>query len=93
MPQGLQIFNSAGQIIFNTEDRITRFIGNQLIAGNGSINVPDFASGLPFWYTYLLNGILQPLETYPQVNISGTTITWSTPSTPYTTVGLYYGVC
>lgn len=92
MPQGLQIFNASGQIIFNTEDRLTRLLGFQIISGNGSIVVPALATGTPFFFVHLINGTGNPLTTYPRPSISGTTISWLTQSTPYTSAELYYGV-
>lgn len=92
MPQGLQVFNSGGAVICDITDRLTRMLGSQTISGNGSIVVSQFSQGAGFYFTIPLAEFEGALTQYPIVEISGTTLSWSTPDTPHISVVLYYGV-
>lgn len=76
MPSGLQIFDAGGQVVLDTNTRVGTVIG-ALHTGvyNGSINVPGFALGQPFFTSMALDpGIHANLP--PTVNVSGTTLSW-----------------
>lgn len=51
MPQGLQVWNSAGQLIIDTPTNIGKILGYTTITAGVSGNIADakFALGTPFW--------------------------------------------
>lgn len=92
MARGLQVFNAAGGVIFDTNDRLTRMIGSMLISGAGSITVPEFAQGGGFYFAFPQRDFNGLITGYPVIDISGTTLSWSTPGTPQLDLLVYYGV-
>lgn len=90
MPQGLQVFDSSGNIIFDTNTVAGRVLGITDITAttSGSVTNSGFSTGTPFW-------IFQPKTTSyfskaPSVTISGTTLSWDTGAE--TNFILVYGV-
>ena len=51
MPQGLQVWNSSGQLIIDTSTSIGKVLGITTITAGVSGNIADtkFALGTPFW--------------------------------------------
>lgn len=88
MPQGLQIFDAAGLVGFDTTDRVCRVLGTitNTNDGNGSQVVPEFSQGTP-WYIAMpaLNSFYYGSDYMPpNITISGTTISWAKRSNdPY----------
>lgn len=75
MPQGLQVWNSAGQLIVDTNNALGVILGVHTItksAGNGSLSVPNLALGTPFFTLITSTGSF-----FPVIAISGTTISWT----------------
>lgn len=93
MPQGLQVYQG-GVLILDTNSSITHFTGDSLLPSSpgttGSINVPAFASGRPFYLICHSNtGIANDL---PYIAISGNNINYDTG--PFGSVQqprIYYG--
>lgn len=93
MAHGLQVFNPSGGLIHDVSERLTRLIGATVISGSGSFQVPDFALGQGWFYTQPYENFAESGRTYPEVTISGTTISWTTSSgVTQSAVWLYYGV-
>lgn len=93
MSQGLQVFNASGQVIFNTSDRLTRIIGSASLSGNGSMVVPEFATGAGFYFMFALEEYAPGVpRQFPRITISGTTLSWDTPGTPHVPGLVFYGV-
>lgn len=95
MAFGLKIWDELGNVVLDTNVRVGRIIG-QVTSGTsaGSISVPDFAQGTP-WF------IVQPITSagftaeVPNVTISGNTLSWTFPLAPnYTSISsiISYGV-
>lgn len=72
MPAGLQIFDASGAERLSLTDRLTRVVGTIPASSvSGSIDVPAFSLGTPFWF------LLEQTEIFgPEVTISGTTLSW-----------------
>jgi predicted GTPase len=90
MPQGLQVMDASGNIIFDTNTVAGRIIGTVDITAStaGSVTSSGFSTGTPFW-------VFQPKTTAyfsraPSVTISGNTLSWD--NTAETTFVLTYGV-
>lgn len=79
MPQGLQIWDASGALVFDTTLRTATLFGIIHITGSGSVTDADFAKGDPFWF-YL------PLDYSAVISLnvtfSSNTFSWSsaTPS-------------
>jgi hypothetical protein len=79
MPTGLQCFNDAGQLVFDTNDRVGRIVGALYTGGvSGSQYVDELASGQGFAICYpagAFPGNDVPTS-LPTVWVSGGTIYW-----------------
>lgn len=76
MPTGLQVFDGQGRsILYN--DRISRVIGFREISSDGSVAVPDFSTGTPWFSLSPLTAVSSYRHIDPIVTISGSTIQWS----------------
>jgi hypothetical protein len=93
MPQGIQVWDDAGNLILDTSTRAGGFLGSITVASgapySGSITEPLLAEGTPFYFLQSSDGDYQPT-----VTISGTTLTWQKNATynPYWSGSIYYGV-
>ena len=91
MPQGLQVFDAAGNVIVDTSTRLGRVLGSATIgpSGSGSITNASFALGTPWCMIYNSSSF----PTYePVISFSGTSLLWSFAytSSSYTIVyGIY----
>lgn len=93
MPQGLEIRDANGNIVFDTKTRLGKVIGVITVTafGSGSVTVPAF--------TGTLFTAIQSLEFLPrtgsQITISGNIINWTyQPARGMTTVAphlIFYG--
>lgn len=93
MAHGLQVYNSSGGIVHDISDRLTRYIGNAVISGSGSFQVPDFALGAGWYFTTPLINFGTSFSSLPEITISGTTLSWTTDSASSTApVTVHYGV-
>lgn len=79
MPQGLQVFNSAGQVTFDSSYGVSRILGSMFIsASSGSMSIPFIGTGstkLAFWASNNFGTISD--GTWPQLYISGNNLVWS----------------
>ena len=82
MATGLQVFNAAGQVVFNSDDRLARILGtyqnsDQTVAApaNGSITVPCQPSNQP-WFFVEYVGNYSSSNKFADFTISGATISW-----------------
>lgn len=74
MPQGLQVWNAAGNLIVDTNTSLGIILGTHTItksSGNGSLIVPNLALGTPFFLFVAVTASF-----FPAISISGTTISW-----------------
>lgn len=77
MPQGLQIWNAAGDLVFDIGDRIMRMIGSFETGGSaGSLVEPGFAAGTPWAFATVpsTGGVSYGGGT--MITFSGTTMSW-----------------
>lgn len=92
MPQGLQVFDAAGQVVIDTSTIVGLLIGRIDVAENqlsGSIYNPKLTSGRPFVVPFIgmmkspvgAGGGRNDLITSSQVSfgVNGNTLTWSRP--------------
>lgn len=83
MPAGLRVWNAAGQLILDTNDRVSRIVGTlNLPDGHaaGSISNAAFGVGTPFAAVLLAerwDNSTGQAKTLTQASISGTTINYS----------------
>ncbi len=95
MPAGLQVWNAAGQLIFDISTRASRVLGLVNITGgvDGSVANPDFAQGDPYWQCVQTVGLSTLyFGVTPAFSFSGTTLSWSFDGLPDNDCLLIYGV-
>lgn len=87
MAQGLQVFDAAGNIIFDTSDRVGRVLGLiRINAGDtGSFTPTGFTNGQVFAsfqrdQTWITGNTSQFVGALPVISISGNTIFWTSNS-------------
>ncbi len=97
MPAGFQCWRQDGQLVFNTNDSLSRHIGTQWTnnQASGSIYVPDWAAGQRPWFHSMSPGLAgQYMPLY--IRIEGPNLVWSVTSNPDNgAIGntlLYWGV-
>ena len=80
MPQGLQVFDSGGNLTLDVTERLTVLVGSAYAAGSdGSLYVGALPAG-DFWA--LVNpttDIHWNVCTVPQVTYNGTSVVWTYP--------------
>lgn len=76
MPQGLQIFDAAGNVIFDTNVRAGRVLGvaSVVAATAGSVTNAGLATGTPFWAFQTTT--TSYFTAAPTISVSGTTLSW-----------------
>lgn len=73
MGAGLQVWNAAGQLIFDTPDRMGRITGVVTVSSAGSLTIAVPTGCTPFWF---LSGA--PSQSgVPSVSLSGNTLSWT----------------
>lgn len=77
MPQGFQAWDAAGNLIFDTADRLTRILGQTTVNGTAG-NVVDarFATGTP--WSVLVSDDVDYERQGITVTFAGTTMSWTT---------------
>lgn len=87
MGAGLQVWNAAGQLVFDTPDRIGRIVGvvNATANSAGSVTYTVPSGCTPFWFS----STVQDLTGIPSVTISGATISWSSAAATTIFYGYY----
>lgn len=75
MPEGIQIFDTLGNVLLDSGMSICRVIGTVQVSGAGSVSVPN---GRP-WYSILEKNSFEFQECGYQFSIGVNTISW----TPY----------
>jgi hypothetical protein len=80
MPQGLQIMDADGNVIFDTNVRAGRVLGTATVAAStaGSVSNAGLTTGTPFW-------IYQATTTAyfaraPTISVAGSTLSWAADS-------------
>lgn len=81
MPQGVEVYDAQGRLVFGVTDRLTRIIG-QVSTGTtaGSISVPAWALGLgtPWVFVQQRNASANLFgKRTVRADVSGTTLSWS----------------
>lgn len=92
MGQGIQVFNAAGQLIFDTPDRLSRIIGKVVVApgASGSITLPT-GYGDYYFFVWPSSGTTRYT---PVITLSGNTLSYSPATiwTPAVECTIFYGV-
>ena len=86
MPQGLQVFDSSGNMMLDVTDRLTRYLGAfDTGSGNGSGSYTDalLLTGTPWIIVTCIAG--DPAYLNVAFTVSGSTISWSMSQILYTT--------
>lgn len=78
MPQGLQIWDASGNLIWGTALRMGRVLGVRTLTAPtaGSVANAAFADGTAFWQ---LQTIGASTLRQPSISLAGTTLSWSFP--------------
>lgn len=81
MSQGLQVFDSSGNLMIDITNRLTRYIGIVDTGANSGQLTNDALVGGDLWISVIGMGAgtfnnSQPIE-YPRIEKSGNTLTWS----------------
>jgi len=92
MPQGLQVFDAAGNLQVDIGSSLGRVLGSvDTSASSGSISDDGFSHGTPFFIV-----VTQDEGRPPSVSISGTTMTWTyasaSPYYPNIATTIIYGI-
>lgn len=81
MPQGLQVFNSAGRLVLDATSRAARIsFAFETGTNDGSLNIPALGvGGEPFFFVEDNSADIDMtnLYSYPNVSIGGTGIFWA----------------
>lgn len=91
MPQGLQVWNAAGQLVLDVSERTGKVLGTTtIVAGvDGSVTDADFALGSFFF-------VATPKTTYPTFRptftFAGTTLSWAWEGRSGVDCALVWGV-
>jgi hypothetical protein len=95
MSLGYRDWNAAGNLIVDTNNRLSRVLGTVDITGgvSGSVTNADFAQGTPFWictakeasYSLYSGG-------GPNISVSGSTLSWDFTGRAPRNARLVYGV-
>lgn len=74
MPAGLQIWDENGNVMLDTENRVTRVLGSfESGTSDGSLTSEGFSQGTP-WHVRLTPDLgLTP----PKITVSGNTLSWT----------------
>lgn len=91
MPQGLEVYDANGVLVIGITDRLQRVLGSVYTGtGAGSLTVPGFASGVPFYFVRR-DGNLDSINTLQPKNVTvqGNTLSWSADGQALT---ILYGV-
>jgi hypothetical protein len=90
MPAGLQVFDAAGNLEIDVTTRLTRILGSATVNSTGSVDVPEFAEGSP-WYVVTVDPTTPYAE--PGITFSGTALSWDYGGATFrATVTIIYGV-
>jgi len=77
--------DAAGNLLFDGGHRLGRIAGYVDVTANGSMHVPAFSQGEPFWIALPLSS--DATLRAPRVTASGTTLSWT-----YSVAGNYGNV-
>jgi len=79
MASGIQAWNAAGNLIFDTNDRISRILGSASVTtAAGSVTDARFATGT-IWFTFISSS-MDYTRTGHVITTSGNTISWTSGS-------------
>lgn len=94
MPQGLQCWDSNGNMTLDVTDRLTRLLGTaETGVSNGSISDENLSAGTPWFVLRDTSDYEMLTEATCSVTISGNTISWVFSSTgTKTNKKIVYGV-
>ena len=96
MPQGLQVFNPDGSVLFDTSTWVSQILGNVSLAANhtaGSVSNAGLTRGRPFFFVLPAEGNEGSTAEGNPVNkivtVSGTTLSWNAGKFP---AQIVYGI-
>lgn len=89
MSFGLEIKDTAGNVVLGITDRITRELGRTTISADGSVTDARFADGTPWWINPPAVSAGNPS---PDFTLIGTTLYWTFPGGSGGSFHLIYGI-
>lgn len=90
MPAGLQVWDASGQLVIDLANRLTRIIGMVDTGGtSGSISVPGFSQGTPFYAVVPLNAYLDSYQLTARASVTGNTLSWTSGVSSRIIYGVY----
>lgn len=92
MPSGMQLWNSSGNLVLDTNTRTGFILGRVDIIStnqNGSVTNSGFSDGTPFYFAV---SSTDQGQTSPNVTFSGTTMSWTKATSTNFSGSLFYGV-
>jgi len=91
MAHGLYVTSPTGKVTISPSYRMGRFLGSLRVTGPGSLSVPAFSQGTPWYFYQEVNGLK---DAYITLSVSGTTLSWTHTSRFGQTVDaiIFYGV-
>ena len=94
MPQGLQVFDAAGNLTCDITDRLSRILGIVDIAAGASGNLTNagFSQGTGYWICVSRTGSGGYFNVVPRFALSGNTLSWVTDGLPTKACRLIYGI-
>jgi hypothetical protein len=76
MPQGLQVWDAAGNVAIDTTSSVGTIVGSVAYGNtNGSATISEFSLGRPVWF--VLPGTGGSSVYQPNITVSGNTLSWT----------------
>lgn len=76
MAAGFEVFDANGATVISVTDKLCRILGSVDITSNGSTTNPGLLNGTPWWACRQISASSVD-ATYPNISVSGSTISWS----------------
>jgi len=97
MPVGMEIYGPDGSTWLSMTTKFCRFFGYVVVSDNGSMSIPEFSQGTPFYVVSPIDSTSPDGGHKPVVTVSGITMSWAYLFAPQAgrykvTCRIYYGV-
>lgn len=91
---GIEVYDASGNAIMTMATKACRVLGSFQSSGSGSMTVAEFSMGIPFAFVLPFGQGGLTYASPPTVSISGTTLSWTYPSSYYGNVDaiIVYGI-
>lgn len=96
MAQGLQFFDSGGNLVLDITHRVLKFLGQATTTGgvDGSVTDSNFTAftGTTPWFAILAGSITTNAADVPKIGVSGNVLSWEYAPDGTEAVTIIYGV-